>query len=254
MRTSGATSMVGAVEWNLNHGQKSVRLFEFGKAYEVCDGKPVETRTLSLGATGLAQEQSIHEPAREFSFADLKGDVDALLSLAGGAQWQLGGPEYLARGHSAQISLSGDNGKTAGAAGQLSRSVAQKLKLRQDVYLAGFWVEPLLEAVAKNSAALRYDPLPRFPAVERDFSLTLADGKSFGQIEEAIRTLSISELRRVEAVDLFRGGQIPAGKYSLLLRVTFQSESATLTEAQLSDFSARIASALSEKLGATLRA
>jgi phenylalanyl-tRNA synthetase beta chain len=254
MRTSGATSMVGAVEWNLNHGQKNVRLFEFGKAYEVRDGKPVETRTLSLGATGLAREQSIHEPARELSFADLKGDIDALLSLAGGARWQLGGPEYLARGHATQISLSSDNGKVVGAAGQLSRSVAQKFKLRQDVYLAGFRVEPLLEAVAKNSAALRYEPLPRFPAVERDFSLTLADGKTFGQIEEAIRGLSISELRRVEAVDLFRGGQIPAGKYSLLLRVTFQSETATLTEMQLSDFSARIASALSEKLGATLRA
>jgi phenylalanyl-tRNA synthetase beta chain len=115
-------------------------------------------------------------------------------------------------------------------------------------------VEPLLEAVAKSSAALRYEPLPRFPAVERDFSLTLADGTTFKQIEEAIRTLSISELRCVEAVDLFRGGQIPAGKYSLLLRVTFQSETATLTEALLADFSARIASALSEKLGATLRA
>jgi phenylalanyl-tRNA synthetase beta chain len=254
MRTSGAVSMVGALEWNLNHGQKNVRLFEFGKAYEVRDGKPVETRTLSLGATGLAREQSIHEAAREFSFADLKGDIDALLSLAGGARWQLGGPEYLAKGHAAQISLFGDGGEAVGAAGQLAHSVAQKFKLRQDVYLAGFRVEPLLEAVAKSSAALRYEPLPRFPAVERDFSLTLADGTTFKQIEEAIRTLSISELRCVEAVDLFRGGQIPAGKYSLLLRVTFQSETATLTEALLADFSARIASALSEKLGATLRA
>ncbi|MGC2091565.1 MAG: hypothetical protein WA638_19265, partial [Candidatus Acidiferrales bacterium] len=66
--------------------------------------------------------------------------------------------------------------------------------------------------------------------------------------------LNLSRYTRVEAADLFRGGQIPAGKYSLLLRITFQSETATLTESQLSDFSSRIASALSEKLGATLRA
>jgi phenylalanyl-tRNA synthetase beta chain len=254
MRTSGATSMVGALEWNLNHGQRHLRLFEFGKAYEVRDGKPVESRILSLGATGLEREQSVYEGAREFSFADLKGDVDALLTLAGGAKWQLGGPEYLAKGHAAQISLSASGEGLVGTAGQLARSVAQRFKLRQDVYLAELRIEPLLEAIAKRSAALRYEPLPRFPAVERDFSLVLAEVTTFAKIEEVVRGLGIPELRRIEAVDLFRGGQIPAGKYSLLVRVTFQSETTTLTEAQLTDFSTRISSALREKLGATRRA
>jgi phenylalanyl-tRNA synthetase beta chain len=254
MRTSGATSMATALEWNINHGQKSVRLFELGKTYEVCGGKPVETRTLSLGATGLARDQSIHEPAREFTFDDLKGDVDALLALAGGAKWQLGGREYLAKGRAAQILLSANGANPIGAAGQLSRSVALRFKFRQDVYLADFHADALLEAIAKQETALRYEPLPRFPAVERDFSLTLAEGTSFAKIEGVVRALAIPELRRVEALDLFRGGQIPAGKYSLLLRVTLQSETSTLTEAQLGGFSSRIASALSEKLGATLRA
>jgi phenylalanyl-tRNA synthetase beta subunit len=54
-------------------------------------------------------------------------------------------------------------------------------------------------------------------------------------------------------VDLFRGGQVPAGKFSLLVRVIFQSQTATLAETQLSGFSNRIAAALIEKLGAALR-
>jgi phenylalanyl-tRNA synthetase beta subunit len=45
-----------------------------------------------------------------------------------------------------------------------------------------------------------------------------------------------------------------AGKFSLLVRVTFESHRATLTEAQLTDFSSRILSALEEQLGASLRA
>ncbi|MGB6483154.1 MAG: phenylalanine--tRNA ligase subunit beta [Candidatus Acidiferrales bacterium] len=254
MRTSGAISMVVAIEWNLNHAQKNVRLFEFGKAYEVRNGKPVETRTLTLGATGLAREQSIHESAREFSFADLKGDIDQILALAGGGQWELTRKPWLANGRAAQLSLPANGNHAVGIAGQLARAVAQRFKLRQDVYLAELHLEPLLEAIAKHGAALRYEPLPRFPAVERDFSLIIADGTSFVKVEEVVRALAIPELRRIEAVDFFRGGQIPAGKYSLLLRVTFQSETSTLTEAQLTDFSARIASALNEKLGATLRA
>ena len=102
--------------------------------------------------------------------------------------------------------------------------------------------------------ARRYEPLPRFPAVERDFSLLLADGASFAEVSETIRSLGIAEVASIEAVDLFRGGQVPAGKYSLLVRVTFQSHESTLTEAQLTDFSARIVAALEKRLGAKLRA
>ena len=57
----------------------------------------------------------------------------------------------------------------------------------------------------------------------------------------------------IEAVDLFRGKNVPAGKFSLLVRVTFQSQQATLTEAQVNDFSAQIVAALEKKLGAALR-
>lgn len=254
MRTSGVTSMVGAIEWNLNHGQRSLRLFEFGRAYELRAGKPVETHVLTLGATGLVREQSIHEAAREFSFDDLKGDIDQILALAGGAHWKLGGPAWLVAGRAAQISVAANSAKPIGTAGQLASNLAQQFKLRQDVYLAELRLDSLAHAIVQAHNSLRYEPLPRFPGVERDFSLVLADGTTFVQVEEVIRAINIPELRRIEAIDLFRGGQIPAGKYSLLVRVTFQSAEATFTEMQLTDLSARIVSALAEKLGASLRA
>jgi phenylalanyl-tRNA synthetase beta chain len=97
-------------------------------------------------------------------------------------------------------------------------------------------------------------PLPRFPAVERDFSLLLADGTQFSDVASAIRALNISEVNSIEATDLFRGKNVPAGKYSLLVRVTFQSREATLTDTQTADFSGRIVSALEKQLGAQLRA
>jgi len=33
LRSSGSVSMAGAIEWNLNHGQRDVRLFEIGRHY-----------------------------------------------------------------------------------------------------------------------------------------------------------------------------------------------------------------------------
>jgi phenylalanyl-tRNA synthetase beta chain len=82
----------------------------------------------------------------------------------------------------------------------------------------------------------------------------VADGTPFAGVEKAIRGLGIAEVSSIEAVDLFRGKNMPEGKFALLVRVKFESLQATLTEAQLTDFSSRILAALEQKLGATLRA
>jgi phenylalanyl-tRNA synthetase beta chain len=84
--------------------------------------------------------------------------------------------------------------------------------------------------------------------------LLLADGTHFSDVTKAIHALKISEIASIEATDLFRGKNVPAGKYSLLVRVTFQSREATLTEAQITDYSGRIVGALEKNLGAQLRA
>jgi phenylalanyl-tRNA synthetase beta chain len=255
MRSSGAVSMATTLEWNLNHGQRNVRLFEFGKTYRWDETEPVETRVLTLGATGSAREKGIAESERAFVFADLKGDLDQIGGLAGGFWWKAGVPEWLHAAHAGSIRLEaeGTNGHPIGHAGQVSRRVSEKFKLRQDAYIAELELDPLCISYRAARAALRYKPLSRFPAVERDFSLVLADGTSFGAVVETIRGLGIEEVSSIEGVDVFRNKSLPAGKFSLLVRVTIESRQATLTEAQLTDFSARILAALREKLGASLR-
>ncbi len=250
LRSTGIVSMTAALEWNLNHGQRNMRLFEIGRAYKLHGSAPVETHVLTLGVTGEARGKSIHEAAREYAFADLKGDLDSLGALAGGFEWRQGECSWLHPARAGRISL----GREIGAAGQLSRRLAEQLKLRQDVFLAELQLDPLCTAIEAARTARRYEALPRFPAVERDFSLLLADGTNFAQVNDAIGALAIAEVVSIQAVDLFRGGQVPAGKYSLLVRVTFQSREATLTEAQLTAFSSRIVAALEKQLGATLRA
>jgi phenylalanyl-tRNA synthetase beta chain len=251
MRSSGIVSMLGALEWNLNRGQRDLRLFEIGKTYEMRDGEPVETRVLTLGASGQAREKTIHEAAREFGFADLKGDLDGIGALAGAFAWQHGGPAWMAGGRAARITA---GGRELGVAGQLGRRVAEAMKLRQEIFVAELRLETMLEAMEAAGATRKFVPIPRFPAVERDFSLVLAEGVTFAQVEQTIRGLGIAELRGVEAADLFRGGKMPAGKFSLMVRVTFQSGETTFTDAQINEFSARIVSALETKLGASLRA
>ncbi len=274
MRSNGVVSMIDTLEWNLNHGQRDLRLFEIGKTYQLHDGEPTENLVLTLGATGNAREKTIQEDAREFTFADLKGDLDGIGELAGGFTWEAGGPQWLARGRAARtllprtVPLPPD--RVVGVVGQLARRTAERLKLRQEIFLADLQLKPLLAGVELAVRERKFTPIPRFPAVERDFSLVLADQVQFAQVVETVRRLGIAEVRSVEPGDRLTYEEMkrligkdlqPAlaevfkpGTYTLMIRVTFQSAEATLTDAQIADFSARIVGAVETKLGAALRA
>jgi phenylalanyl-tRNA synthetase beta chain len=254
LRSTGTVTMAGAIEWNLNHGQRNARLFEIGSHYRLIENKPVETRVLTIGVTGAARPQGLYDSTREYIFPDLKGDLDAVAALSGGLRWEPAKTDRLNPAARGSVFLGKEGNQPLGVAGQLSRRVAEKLKLRQNVFFAEIALGPLycMYYGVKNNR--RYQPLPKFPAVERDFSLLLDDGKTFAQVTHAIESLHIPELSSIEAVDLFRGKNVPAGRYSLLVRVTFQSREATLAESQINDFSARIIAALEKNLGTSLRA
>jgi phenylalanyl-tRNA synthetase beta chain len=251
LKSTGLVTMAAALEWNLNRGQRNVRLFEIGRRYRLHGTESMETPILTLGATGEAREKGLYDAARDYVFPDLKGDVDVLGALANGFTWNESGSSWQHAGHRGRIALENE---ALGEAGELARRVAEQLKLRQPIFLAELQLAPLYSAIRAAKESRKYEPIPRFPAVERDFSLLLADGTHFSDVVGAIRSLNIPELSNIEAVDLFRGKNVPAGQYSLLIRVTFQSRETTLTEAQLSDFSTQIVSVLEKQLGARLRA
>jgi phenylalanyl-tRNA synthetase beta chain len=255
LKSTGIVTMAAALEWNLNHGQRNARLFEIGRHYRLEGNRSVETSVLTIGATGEAREKNLYELPREYCFADLKGALDEIGQLADGRgargfQWRDGGPEWLHAARRGKIQL---GNAELGMAGQLTRRIADRLKLRQGVFLAEIELAPLYSAMRSARTARRYEPLPRFPAVERDFSLVLADGISFAEISESIRSLSIPEIASIEAGDLFRGKNFPSGKYSLLVRVTFQSRESTLTEGQINHFVGKIIAILEHRHGAQLR-
>jgi phenylalanyl-tRNA synthetase beta chain len=271
LRSTGLVSMAHALAWNLNRGQRNVRLFEIGRSYTVKDGSPQETRIVTVGATGLAREKGVAETPREYEFADLKGDLDKIGELSGGFTWNAAAQPWQNPARASEISLAHGgyvrtagnkgvdvrmlpHGPVLGSAGQLAQRVADRFKLRQDTFLAEIALDPFYASYRLARAARRYRPISRFPAVERDFALLLADGTAFAAVRETISGFGISEIASIEAIDLYRGKNVPAGKFSLLVRVTFQSQDATLTEAQVNDFSAKILAALEQKLGAVLRA
>ena len=133
--------------------------------------------------------------------------------------------------------------------GQMAGSEAARRKLRQGVYVAEIDLAELLKRPLKTRMARE---ISRFQAVERDFSFTFKDEVTWGQIEGAIKGLSIEQLTRLEPVEVFRNQQKWPGVYSTLVRATFQSMERTLVDEELSQWWGKIIGAL-EGLGGVLR-
>ncbi len=249
LRSSAGPSMVHALRWNLDRDQNDVRLFELGKTYAWApSGTPQERRVLSLVLSGRRRPASVHDGEKVLDLFDLKGDLEVLLGL-----FQIPGIEFgtAGCGHY-EPNNSGrfiSQGETLAIFGRLSREIEREYKLRQPAWLAEVDFECLLTFPLRSRV---FRSFSKFPAVERDFSLVVPEGVTFARLETALQGLALEEIQSFRPVDLFRGGSIPAGHYSLLLRVTFQSRAHTLTSEEISAASQRVMAAL-EPLGVCLR-
>ncbi len=248
MRNSLVPGMLNMLSYNLNRGSDHVRLFEVGNIFEAAGPKAVELKRICIGATGSAAEPNVHQPPRSVSFFDLKGDVGTILDSFqhNALSYDRQTAEYYHPERSARVVM---DGALVAQFGQLHPETAAKRKLRQDIFVAELYLDRLYQ---RGLGEVRYEPLPRYPAVERDFSFIFADSVIFQQIRQAVAALRLTELRSFVPVEIFRGGSVPAGKYSLLLRAVFQSHDRTLREDEVAQWSSQIIQAL-EALGGSLR-
>ena len=102
------------------------------------------------------------------------------------------------------------------------------------------------------AAPIRYEALPRFPAVERDLAFVLGSDRppTAAQVESVIRETAGSLLRRVVLFDVFR---FPDGRSSLAWRLLFQADDRTLTDDEVNAIQERIVRRITETFHLTLR-
>ncbi len=252
LRTSAMPGLLAAVEWNLNRAVAGLKLFEIGNLFFAKDDGAgfEEPPVLALAMTGPLGALSPHGPVSHADFYQLKGDVETVLELFDHSRLYFdpsSGAAYYHPGRSARAVM---DGETVARFGELDARVAAEYGFRQPVLAAEFLLDRLYR---RGLGKASYQPVPRFPAVERDFSLLLPEGTLFERVDAAIRDLHLPELAEIFPVEIFRGGPVPAGRYSLLLRVRFQSRERTLSDAEVNRSAEVLVAALEKQVGATLR-
>jgi phenylalanyl-tRNA synthetase beta chain len=141
------------------------------------------------------------------------------------------------------------DGRQLGYIGELHPSVTAAAKLDGRYVAFEVDVEPLLAA----ARIPRAQPLPRFPAVERDLAVVVEETVAAGAILASIKESAGDLLEEVRAFDEYRGVQVPEAHKSIAFTLTFRSPERTLTDAEVDKVMSEIKLGLEKRHRARFR-
>jgi phenylalanyl-tRNA synthetase beta chain len=174
----------------------------------------------------------------------LDGCISGLSAPA--CTYQRGAAELFHPGRCAAVIL---EGRQLGYLGEVHPTVATYQRLEGRLVAFEIDVEPVL-ATARTPHA---QPLPRFPAVERDLAVVVEDHVAAGSLLAAINESAGDLLENSRAFDEYHGSQVPDGHKSIAFTLTFRSPERTLTDAEVDKEMTEIRSALAKRHEARFR-
>jgi len=250
MRTSLIPGLLENLAYNQNRQIDNIRLFEIGRCFfSSSNGSlPEEKVMLALVMEGTREPRSWKGKPAPLTFFDLKGVVEALMVGLKIDNYAITPAEsrWLGSSQSANLMV-GD--KVVGSLGKVGQSIMEYFDLDKEI----FALELLIDSLVSSEARRGIRPIPRFPSVSRDLALVISEEVPYREIEESIREMRIEILEDIQLFDLYRGAQIPAGKKSLGLSLTYRSSTRTLTDQEVNKVHERVINQLSQKFSASLR-
>ena len=104
-----------------------------------------------------------------------------------------------------------------------------------------------------EKTAYKFEPISKFPPVERDIAVVVDESVSGGEILETVRSAGGAILREAEIFDVYRSEAVGKGKKSVAVGMAFRADDRTLTDEEMAQRMEKLLARLKEELGAVLR-
>jgi phenylalanyl-tRNA synthetase beta chain len=226
LRTTLLLGLIESARRNVDAGNEDVALFELARVY-LPSGEPRPEEHWHVG--GIV----------EGGFFRAKGIVETLYrALHVDLRVEPAEREFLHPGKAGRVQ--------SGWLGELHPTL-----------LEGQWSVfelDLPELFAAVPERLVYEDVITYPAARQDLAFVVDEDVLAGDLIDVAREAAGPELREARVFDVYRGGQIPAGKKSVALHVAFQSPERTLSDEDAQALRERIVTALADRFDAELRA
>lgn len=245
MRTLPVNGILTSLATNYNHRAKSAKLYELGNVYIPHElpliSLPDERMQLTLGSYGSEED-----------FYTLKGAIDAILEhlgITGGIGYANDeSVSFLHPGRQAIITV-GRDCTAVGYLGEVHPTVCAGYGIGTRAYIA---VLDMPAVTALAGFDYRYEPIAKFPAINRDIALVVPGEITSGEIMDIIKQRGGKILESCSLFDVYEGDQVPEGYKSLAYSLSFRAKDRTLEDADVTAAMKKIMNGLEQK-GVTLR-
>ncbi len=251
------------MQHNRNHGQAALRVFEFGRVFRRAteEDDPIvpgycEHPALLIALSGPHAPTGWDTEPRTADLFDLKGTVETLLEDLRVPDLRLtprdGDAAPTDTAPVTQHPIDVTAGDTPlGTVAHVRDNVAADFDLDAPVFVAEFNWAALAEA-ARAEQHRDYEPVSRFPVVDRDLAVLVHTDQPVGPLRSTIREAGAPLLRRVDVFDTYAGEGIDEDAKSVAFTLRFGADR-TLTDEEVDAQLDAIVERLEENHGACLR-
>lgn len=232
---------------NINHKQKDLKLYEFGKVYFRRDNQYHERERLALYMTGSTQAEHWRGKREAVGYYDLMQHVYNISQKTGLQDIRVEPTkdqlfEYCVKVYAGKEEL--------GTAGRVKSSLLKDFGIKQDLFFADLDTSLLFKLA---NPKLVIQEVARFPEVRRDLSLVLDATATFEDVRNLIMQTEKRLIKEIGIFDVYEGENIPKGKKAYALSFTLQDEKKTLTDEEIDGTMQRLITAFEKKLNAVIR-
>ncbi|MEY3782471.1 MAG: hypothetical protein RIS97_649, partial [Pseudomonadota bacterium] len=264
MRSSLLGSLVQVLKYNIDRKASRVRIFEVGRVFlrdssvkntdTTVDGfhQPMRVAGLVYGNLDELQWGRAEQAADYF---DVKGEVEALLAPLK-ATFEPAQHPSMHPGRCARVLL---NGQEIGFIGEMHPKWVQSYELAKSGKggKAPILFELELDALLQRPVPVA-QPVLKTQDVERDIAMLVAEKVTHAAVVAAIAAVPLNGLTRTATLfDIYRpkvaGGDIAVDEKSLAVRLTFNSQDATLNDEVIEAAVNAVVEQLTCQVGARLR-
>lgn len=248
MRQSLLFSGLEAISYNQNRRHSDLKLYEFGKVYNLENENYKENQRVALFITGAKHAEHWASKSNPVGFYNLKSLVDLIvnrLNIKG-----LTSSETINTNLSSGIAYKKGE-KVLVDFGTVSKKALKMLDISADVFYADFDWDLLIKSVRNNK--ITFTELSKFPSVRRDLSMLLNKDVSFEQLKQIALKTDKNLLKEVNVFDVYLGDKLPEGKKSYALSFIIQDDEKTLTDKQIDAFMQKLIINFEKQVGAEIR-
>jgi phenylalanyl-tRNA synthetase beta chain len=248
MRQSLTINALQVIAFNLNRQNKNLKLYEFGNIYGVKDNNYYESKRLTLSLVGLSfnSHWDLKNPPNLFFYG--KGVLIDLFQSLGydNLNFNETNHPYF------DIAFELIHRKNSyGYFGLISKKLKETYSVDEDVYIADLDWNKITEKAFLNP--LKYEDVPRFPVMKRDFALLIDKEVSFESLENISYKTERKILKSVQLFDVFQDEKLPKEKKSYGITFTFQDQNKTLTDKHIDKIMEKLKGNFIKEFNAELR-